>query len=115
MPWRQRHQQYETEQKVLWKVFPESEKCKGQSPKLDQGRKETNAEQGKAEEPQPKLYDHVIERRVISAAHVRLFPVPIHFVRYIRVVKDLVHCHVNPLVNHVVEFGWIAPKLPEHD
>jgi hypothetical protein len=51
MPWRQRHQQYETEQKVLWKVFPESEKCKDESPKFDQGRKETNAEQGKPEEP----------------------------------------------------------------
>ena len=37
--------------KVLWKVFPESEKCKDQSPKFDQGRKETNAEQGKPEEP----------------------------------------------------------------
>jgi hypothetical protein len=42
---------YETEQKALWKVFPESEKCKDQSPKFDQGRKETNAEQGKPEEP----------------------------------------------------------------
>src|SRR5713226_5322786 len=115
MPWRQRHQQYETEQKVLWKVFLENEKCKDQSPKFDQGRKETNAKQGKPEEPEPKLYNHPIERRLISAARVHIFPVPIHFVRYVRVIKDLVHFHVNPLVNHVVKVGWIAPKPPEHN
>ena len=54
MPWRQRHQQCEIEQKPLWKVFPESEECKDQS------------------------------------------------------------SHVDPVVNHVVEVGWIAPKPPQH-
>jgi len=29
--------------------------------------------------------------------------------------KDLVHFHVNPLVNHVIEVGRIAPKPPEHN